>query len=167
MMAQAEELLRKFRQPLECKICRIPTLTFVAVAMRRRMDAILPLNKLGARTIHQPLGNLSSRKKTVAFLVSGVVGVALILLLLLEISVRRELAKEANDAAIEAVRAPSASPQKMDFGDALPIQHTGSISLQSADLSGVPRATSSSDDGQTLGQAFREPVPLPRPRKPR
>jgi hypothetical protein len=55
----------------------------------------------------------------------------------------------------------------MDFGDAFSIQRTGSISLQSADLSAVPRATPSSDDVQTLGQAFREPVPLPRPRKPR
>jgi hypothetical protein len=161
-MAQGEALLRTCRQLLESSICQRPTFA----QMRRRIDAILPRGEVVVRTTRL-LGNLSSRKKTVAFLVSGVVGVALILLLLLEISVRRELAKEANDAAIEAVRAPSASPQKMDFGDALPIQHTGSISLQSADLSGVPRATSSSDDGQTLGQAFREPVPLPRPRKPR
>jgi hypothetical protein len=160
-MAQGEALLRTCRQLLESSICQRPTFA----QMRRRIDAILPRGEVIVRTTRL-LGNLSSRKKTVAFLVSGVVGVALILFLL-EISMRRELAKEANDAAIEAVRAPSASPQKMDFGDAFSIQRTGSISLQSADLSGVPRATSSSDDGQTLGQAFREPVPLPRPRKPR
>ena len=162
MMAQGEGLLRKFRQPREGTLFRIPTLTFVAVAMRRRMDAILPPNKFGARTIHQLLGNLS-RHKALTVLVAGVIGLALILLSL-EISVRRQLANEASDAAIDTVPAPSASAQKMDFGD---VQRTGSISLQSADLSGVPRATLPSDDVQTLGQAFREPVPLPRPRKPR
>jgi hypothetical protein len=165
MMAQGEGLLRKFRQPLGGTIFRRPKLTFVAAAMRRRMDAILPPGKLGARTIRQLLGN-SSRHKALTVVVAGVIGLALILLLL-ELSVRRQLANEASDAAIDTVPAPSARPQKMDFGDAFSIQRTGSISLQSADLSGVPRATPSSDDVQTLGQAFREPVPLPRPRKPR
>jgi hypothetical protein len=107
-----------------------------------------------------------SRHKTLTFVVAGAVGLALILLLL-EISVRSELANEASDAAIDAVPVPSASPQKMEFGDAFSIQHTGSISLQSAGLLGVPLATASSDDAQTFGQAFREPVPLPRPRKRR
>ena len=161
-VAQGEELLRKFRQSLEGTIFRRTTLTFVAAAMRRRMDAILPPNKLGARTIHQLLGNLS-RHRALTFVVAGVIGLALILLSL-EISVRRQLANEASDAAIDTVPAPSASAQKMDFGD---VQRTGSISLQSADLSGVPRAAPSPDDVQTLRQAFREPVPLPRPRKPR
>jgi len=165
MMAQGEELLRKFRQPPEGTIFRRPTLTFVAAAMRRRMDAILLPGKLGAHKIRQLLGN-SSRHKALTVVVAGVIGLALILLLL-EISVRRQLANEASDAAIDTVHALSARPQKMDFGDAFSIQRTGSISLQSADLSGVPRATPSSDDVQTLGQAFREPVPLPRPRKPR
>jgi hypothetical protein len=165
MMAQGRKLLRKFRQLLEGTNFRRPTLTFVAAGMRRRMDAIVPHGEPVVRTIRQLLGNLS-RHKTLTFVVAGLVGLALILLLL-EISVRSELAKEASDAAIDAVPAPSASLQKMEFGDAFSIQRTGSISLQSADLSGVPRATPSSDDVQTLGQAFREPVPLPRPRKPR
>jgi hypothetical protein len=129
------------------------------------MDAMLPHGKIVVLTIRQLLGNLS-RHKTLTFVVAGAVGLALILLLL-EISVRSELAKEASDAAIDAVPAPSASPKKMEFGDAFSIQRTGSISLQSADVSGVPLATPSSDDVQTFGQAFREPIPLPRPRKPR
>jgi len=157
--------LRAFRQPLEGTILRRPSLRFVSAAMRRRMDAILLPGQSGARTIRQLLGN-SSRHKALTVVVAGVIGLALILLLL-EISVRRQLANEASDAAIDTVPAPSARPQKMDFGDAFSIQRTGSISLQSADLSGVPRATPSSDHVQTLGQAFREPVPLPRPRKPR
>jgi hypothetical protein len=165
MMAQGVGLLRKFRQPLKGTIFRIPTLAFVAASMRRRMDAILLPGKLGAHKIRQLLGN-SSRHRALTVVVAGLIGLALILLLL-EISVRRQLANEASDAALDTVSALSARPQKMDFGDAFSIQRTGSISLQSADLSAVPRATPSSDDVQTLGQAFREPVPLPRPRKPR
>jgi hypothetical protein len=91
------------------------------------MDAILPHGKLVVLTIRQLLGNLS-RHKTLTFVVAGAVGLAFILLLL-EISVRNELAKEASDAAIDAVPAPSASPQKMEFGDAFSIQRTGSISF--------------------------------------
>ena len=55
MMAQGEGLLRKLRQPPEGPIFRIPTLTFVAAAMRRRMDAILLPGKLGAHKIRQLL----------------------------------------------------------------------------------------------------------------
>src|SRR5262249_2053279 len=89
----------------------------------------------------------------------------LILILLLEISLRMELAKEASDAAIDVTSAPSARPQKMEFGDAFPTQPTGSILLQSVEQ--LPGAQPSSDYGQTFGQVFQEPVPLPRSRKPR
>ena len=81
MMAQGEGLLRKLRQPLEGTIFRIPTLTFVAAAVRRRMDAILLPGKLGAHKIRQLLGN-SSRHKALTVAVAGVIGLALILLLL-------------------------------------------------------------------------------------
>jgi hypothetical protein len=52
---------------------------------------------------------LSPAKTTLTFVVAGVVGLALILLLLLEISVRMELAKEASETAMEAIPAPSGS----------------------------------------------------------
>src|SRR5215467_5227712 len=78
MMAQGEGLLRKFRQPLEGTIFRIPTLTLVAAAMRRRMDAILLPGKLGAHKIRQ----LLSCHKALTVAVAGVIGLALILLLL-------------------------------------------------------------------------------------
>lgn len=163
MMAQGQELLGTFRQLLETKIFHRTTLRFVAAGMRRRIDAVLPHAEVVVRTICQLLGNLSPRKKALALVVAGVVGLAL-LLLLLEISVRTELAKEANDAAIAVTPAPTASAQKMEFGDAVSIQSTGSILLQSVDAAG---ATSSSDYAQAFGQVFREPVPLPRSRKSR
>jgi hypothetical protein len=164
MMAQGQELLRTFRQLLEAKIFHRTTLSFIAAGMRRRIDAVLPHAEVVGRTVCQLLGNLSPRKKTLALVVAGVVGLALLLLLLLEISVRTELAKEANDAAIAVTPAPTASAQKMEFGDAGLIQPTGSILLQSADATG---ATSSSSYAQTFGQVSREPIPLPRPRKSR
>src|SRR5215469_11083006 len=132
--------------------------------MRRRIDAILPHGELVVRTVRQLLGNWRPRKATLTLVVAGLVGLVLILLLLLlEISLRMELAKEASDAAITS--APSARPQKMEFGDAFPTQPTGSILLQSVEQ--LPGAQPSPDYGQTFGQVFQEPVPLPRSRKRR
>jgi hypothetical protein len=159
-MAQGQGLLRTFRQLLEGTISHRPTLTFVPARMRRRMDPILSHGKLVVRTLRQPLGNLS-RHKWLTAIVAGVLGLALILVLL-EISVRGELANEASAAAIGAL---PVSPQKTEFGDEFSVERTGSILLQSADLLGGPGATPSSDYAQTFGQAFREPVPLPRPRR--
>ena len=166
MMAQGEGLLHTSRQLLEGTIFRRPTLTFVAAGMRRRIDDILPRGEVVARTIHQLLGNLSPRKKTLAFVVAGVVGLALVLLLLLEISVRIELSKEASDTAIDGTPAPSANPEKMKFGDASFVQSTISALLQSVSQLDATGPTSSSDHSQTYGQISREPVPLPRPRAP-
>ena len=163
-MAQGEGLLRKFRQPLEGTIFRIPTLTFVAAAVRRRMDAILLPGKLGAHKVRQLLAN-SSRHKALTFVVAGIVALALVLLLL-EISVRMELAKEASDPAKGVIPPQSASPQRLEFADAFPIQLTTPISLQSVDQLSAPGPAPSLDYAQTFGQAFREPIPLPRPRKP-
>jgi hypothetical protein len=164
-MAQGQERLCTFRQLLEAKISYRTRLRFAAAGMRRRIDAVLPHAEVVLRTICQPLGNLSPRKKTLAVVGAGVVGLAL-LLLLLEISVRAELAKEANDAAIAVTPAPTASAQIMEFADAVSNQPTGSILSQSVDQLGATGATSS-DYAQTFGQVFREPVPLPRSRKPR
>jgi hypothetical protein len=163
MMAPSQELLRTFHQLLETKIVHTTILRFVAAGMRRRIDAVLPHAEIVVRTVCELLGNLTPRKKALALAVAGAVGLAL-LLLLLEISVRTELAKEANDAAIAVTPAPTASAQKMEFGDAGPIQPTGSIFLRSVDAIG---ATSSSDYAQTFGQVSREPIPLPRSRKSR
>ena len=73
--------------------------------------------------------------------------------------------KTTSDAAIDVTSAPSARPRKMEFGDAFPTQPTGSILLQSVEQ--LPGAQPSSDYGQTFGQVFQVPVPLPRSRKPR
>jgi hypothetical protein len=164
-MAQGQEFLRAFCQLVETKISRRTTLRFVAAGMRRPIDAILPHAEAVERTIHHLLGNLSPRKKMLAFVVvAGVVG----LVLLLEISVRRELAEEASDAAIDAAPASSASVQKIQFDDRFAIQPSSSHLLQSVDQLSVTETTSSSEYAQTFGQLFREPVvPVPRPRKAR
>ena len=132
--------------------------------MRHRIDAILPHGEFVVRTVRQLFGNLSPRKTTLIFVAAGLTGLALILLLL-EISLRMELAKEARDAAIGVIPAPSESPQKMEFAAAFPIQPTSFPLSQFVDQLGA--TTSSPDYAQTFGQVSREPVPLPRPRKPR
>ena len=106
MVAQGQELLRTFRRLVESKISRRGTFRFIVAAMRHRIDALLPQGEVVVRTIHHLLGNLSPRKKVMAFVVAGVAGLAL--LLLLEISVRRELAAEARHVAIDTVSASAA-----------------------------------------------------------
>jgi len=118
------------------------------------------------RRAHSPsaLLQLESPQDDADICCRGLIGLALILLLL-EISLRMELAKEGSDAAKGVIPAPSASPQRLEFGGALPSQPITPTSLQSVDQLGAPGAAPTSDYAQTFGQAFREPVPLPRPRK--
>ena len=73
-------------------------MTFVAAGMRHGIDAILSHGELVVRTVCQLFGNLSPRRTTLIFVAAGLIGLVLILLLL-EISLRMELAKEASDAA--------------------------------------------------------------------
>jgi hypothetical protein len=65
--------------------------------IRRRMHAVVPQAERLVRTFCQLLGTSSPRKKVLTFVAAGIVGLAVIFVLL-EISVRRELAKEAADA---------------------------------------------------------------------
>jgi hypothetical protein len=127
-LAQGQEFLRTFRQLLEIINFRKTTLRFVATGLHYRIDAFLYHGGLVVRTVRQLFGDLSARKTTLIFVAAGLLGLALILLLL-EISVRGELAREASDAAIDAslpkpvVRAPAqalqspatALPQSLPF----------------------------------------------------
>jgi hypothetical protein len=99
--------------------------------MRRPIDAVMPYGEIFVRTVDQLIGNFRRRKSLAV--VAGVAGLVLILILLLEISVRIELSKESGNTAIDATAAPSASPQKMEFGDAFTLQPTNSSWSQSAD----------------------------------
>jgi hypothetical protein len=158
-------LARTFRPLLENTFFSARTLRFVAAGMRRRKDVLLPHGKLVVRTIRQLLDKLS-RHKWITFIVAGVVGLALVLLLL-EINFRMEVAKEASDPPTGVIPRPFASDQLPEFAAAFPIQATTPISLQSVDQPEASGPTPSLDYAQTFGQAFRESVPLPRPRKSR
>jgi hypothetical protein len=164
MVAQRQKPSRTFRQLLQTTIAVRRTLKLVAAQMRCRFDALLAQGELVARTVRQPFGKLSTRRTTVIFAAAGLIGLALILLLL-EISLRMELAEEARDAAIHVIALPSAGPQGLGVGDALPIEPTRPFSLQSVNQLGAEEL--SSDYAQTFGQVSREPIPLPRPRKSR
>jgi hypothetical protein len=165
MVAQGQELLRTFRRLVESKISRRGTFRFIAAAMRHRIDALLPQGEVVVRTIHHLLGNLSPRKKVMAFVVAGVAGLAL--LLLLEISVRRELAAEARHVVIDTASASSASAQEIQFEDRFVIQPAASTLLQPVDPLDALGTIPSSEHSQTFGEPIREPVPVPRRRKAR
>jgi hypothetical protein len=160
-VAQSQTLLRTTRQSLET-ILASTALSFAAAEMRRRIDAVMP-GEVFLRTVDQLLGNFRHRKSLAV--VAGVAGLVLILILLLEISVRIELSEEAGNAAIDVTAAPAASEQKMDLGHVLTLQPTNSW-LRSADQEIATGAVPFLGP-ETFGQAFQEPIPLPRSRTSR
>jgi hypothetical protein len=157
MMAQGQGLLRSFRQLLEGTIFRRPTLTFVAAGVRRRAQAVMPHAERAVGALSGLLSHVR-RRKTLA-IATGVVGLALFLILLLEISLRIQLAQEARDAGTDATLAASATPPKTEFDGFLPVQFTASALAQSSDQVSAPEGMPSSELTQPLS---REPIPLPR-----
>ena len=162
-VAQSQTLLRTTRQLLEAIIART-RLRFVTAGMRRRIDAVMPYGEVFLRTVDQLIGNFRHRKSLVV--IAGLAGLVLILILLLEITVRIELSNEAENAAIDGTAAPSASEQKMDVGHVLTFQPTNSSWLQSADQEAATGAVPFLGP-QTFGQVFQEPIPVPRSRTSR
>jgi hypothetical protein len=95
----------------------------VAEGVRRRTEAAMPYAELVVGTVVQLLVNFRRRKTlTVA---TGVIGLALFVILLLEISLRIQLAQEARDAETDATLAASVSPTKKGFDDASVVVRAG------------------------------------------
>jgi hypothetical protein len=159
VMAQGQRRLRTFRQLLEDTIFRT-TSTFAAGGIRRRTEGVMPYAELAGGAVGWLLGHFR-RRKTLA-VATGAVGLALFLVLLLEISLRIQLAQEARDAGTDAMLAASASVPKEQLDAAFPVQSIGSAFLQSSDQLGAPEGEPSSGLTQTFGQGSREPIPLPR-----
>ena len=155
---QRQELVRSLQRLVDTSL---PTVgKNITTTMRIASGALLPPTHalhLLRRTLRQ--------KKTLVFVAAGLTGLAFIFSLL-EISVRRELAKQATDAAIGGLAAASTSPQQIEFVDRFVIQPANSTSLEAVKVD-APGMTSPSEATQTFGQVSREPVPLPRPRRHR
>jgi hypothetical protein len=113
MIAQGQGLLRAFRQLSKSIIFRRPTLAFVAAGMRRRTKAVVPYAELAVGAVSRLLGHFK-RRKTLA-VATGAVGLALFLILLLEISLRIQLAQEARDAGTDASLLRRRASQKMNL----------------------------------------------------
>ena len=129
------------------------------MTLRPAIAVLLPPKELLADTFHQVLRT----SKTSAWVAVGLIGLAFFFSLL-ELSLRRELARESIGAAIDAL--PTTSPQQIEFAERFAIQPR-TISLEAVELTGTAGATTVSDDVQTFGQVSRQSVPLPRPRKHR
>jgi hypothetical protein len=158
LVAQGEGLVRAFHRVVGASSLRIEPLTSsVIAAMRRGMDAIMPQGERLLQTFRQLLETASPRKM-IMLAAAGVAALGLIFVLL-EISVRSELAKEATDAA-------SASPNQMQSGNLLPGTPASTADVEFVGSLGGLGAKPFSD-AQTLGQASRTPIPLPRPRPKR
>ena len=157
MAAHSECLLRAFHRVLGASSLHIKPLTLVVSAMGHRVAAIIPQGERLMRAFRHLLGTASPRK-TIMLVAAGVAALGLIFVLL-EISVRSELAKEATDAA-------SASPNQVQSGNLLPGTPASTADVEFVgSLGGL--AAKPFSDAQTLGQASRTPIPLPRPRPKR
>lgn len=156
LWTQGQELTRRCGRALDASGLR-PALIFVLAETRRRLDTTLPRGEWLARVFHRALDAVSSPRKAALVAVAAGMAALAVIVLLLEISVRRQLAGEAG-ASMSANAAPSESAGTLPVG-----------SLISADMESMDRtgALGVSHQAQTFGQAIREPVPLPRPRKPR
>jgi hypothetical protein len=160
LKAQGQKVVRAFSQLFESTVASRTTLMFVAEGLRRRADAVVPYAELVVGTVGRLLGKFRHQKKLAV--ATGAVGLALFLILLLEVSLRIQLAQEARDAEIGATLAASASEPKKEVDDAFPIQSTGPALLQSSDQAGAPQYAPSSELTQTFGQSSREATPLRR-----
>lgn len=160
-VAHRQELVRSWQRLVGTSF---PTVgKNITATMHIASSALLPSNEYLAQALHQ-LRRTLKQKKTLAFVVAGLIGLAFFCSIL-AISARRELAKQTADAATNA--AASTSPQQIEFSERFAIEPRSSISLEAANLSGTAGATPFSEGAQTFGQASREPVPLPRPRRHR
>jgi hypothetical protein len=156
LWTQGQELTRRCGRALDASGLR-PTLIFVLAETRRRLDTTLPRGEWLARVFHRALDAVSSPRKAALVAVAAGMAALAVIVLLLEISVRRQLAGEAGPS-MSANAAPSESAGTLPVGSLL------SGDMESMDRTG---ALGVSHQAQTFGQAIREPVPLPRPRKPR
>jgi hypothetical protein len=158
MAAQGESLVRAFHRVLGAASHHIKPLTsIIAAAMRHRMELFMPQVERLLRAFRRLLGAVSPRK-AIMLVAAGVVALGLIFVLL-EVSVRNEVAREATDA--------SASPNQMQSGNLLPAASASTTDVEFVGSLGGLGANSFSGDAQTLGQASRTPIPLPRPRPKR
>jgi hypothetical protein len=158
---QSQELVRSFRSLVGTLLPRAAAGKNIVVTLRPAIAALLPPKELLAHTLHQVLRT----SKTSVWVAVGLIGLAFFFFLL-EISLRRELARERAGAAIDALPAASTSPQQIEFAERFAIQPR-TIFLEAVELSGTAGATTVSDDVQTFGQVSRQSAPLPRPRKHR
>jgi hypothetical protein len=153
MVAHGESLVRAFHRVLGASSLRIKPLMSV-IAMRCRMELIMPQGERLLRTFRQLLGTTGPRK-AIMLVAAGVAALGLIFVLL-EVSVRNEVAREATDPA-----------SAMQSGNLLPGTPASTADVEFVGALGALAAKPLSDDAQTLGQVSRAPIPLPRPRPKR
>jgi hypothetical protein len=127
--------------------------------MGRGTEAVMPYARLAVGAVGRLPGYFKRRK--VLTVATGVVGLAL-LILLLEISRRIQLAQEARDKGTDAAVAGSTRAPKKELEEAVPVQSTASALLRSSDEIVASEGAASSELTQTFGQLPREPTALPR-----
>jgi hypothetical protein len=156
---QREELVRSLQRLIGTSL---PTAARNTAAIMQ--TGVLPSLK-GCLVHADQLRRTLKSKKTLVVVVAGLIGLIFIFSLL-EFGVMREVPKRDSDAATDGSPVALASTQQIKFEDRFAIQPTN-LSLFETVQANELGPTSASEDAGTSGQVFREPVPLPRPRKHR
>jgi hypothetical protein len=165
VVPQSQARVRTFHQMLGESLSRRTQLTLLVAGTRHRLDAMLPQGERLFRAFRQLHGSLSPRKAILMLVAAGLVGLALIIVLL-EVSMSKELAKEHTGAGIVAIPIPSTSPDRTDFDDAFGIQPTSPAASEFVDRVSTPRAIPIPDHAETFGQISREPAIMSAARQP-
>src|SRR5947209_8439467 len=106
LWTQGQGLARRCRRVLDAAGLRA-TLIFVLAETRRRLDTTLPRGERVVRVLHRALDAVSNPRKAALVAVAAGMAALAVIVLLLEISVRRQLAGEAGGM----VNGASAGPQ--------------------------------------------------------
>jgi hypothetical protein len=164
LRSQGKPLWLAFRQRLDEALSRQSHLRLLATRTRDGVCAIRLQSEPFLHRIRHLYATLSTRKTVPTMIVAAFAGLALIILMLLEIGTSNQADNEHAGTVKEATPSLTQVPDWTIFDDIFanePIRLATSDFVDSVTTSG---AALTPDPVETSGQVMREPVPLPRPR---
>ena len=164
LLSQGKPLWRAFRQRTGETLSGQSHLRLLVTRARDGVYATRLQSEPFLRRIRHLYATSSTRKIVPSMTVATVVGLALIILMLLEMGMSDQAGNEHAGTVKEATPSLTQVPDWTIFDDAFAIQPTSPLASKFADRVRTSGATAMSDRADTSGQMMREPVPLPRPR---
>ena len=167
LLSQGKPLWRALRQRLDEALSRQSHLRLLATRARDGVYAILLQSEPFLHRIRHLYGTTSSRKTVPTLIVAAFAGLALIILLLLEMGMSNQAGNEHAGTVNEATSSLTQVPDWTIFDDVFANEPTRLATSEFVDRVRTSGAALTPDPAETSGQVMREPVPLPRPRPKR